>query len=52
MKYILTVIAAVFTLTACHTTNCETKCDTKHAHKAGGKDKCCAKVADACCKKH
>lgn len=50
MKYILTVIAAAFTLSACHSTNSE--CETKHAHKAGGKDKCCAKVTDACCKKH
>jgi len=48
MKYILSAIVAVFTITACHTTGTS----DPHAtcpHGKGKSDSCCAKKSDTCC---
>ena len=49
MKYILTVLAAAFTLSAC----CATKCETHPGGKTAVADTCCKTAAKSdCCKKH
>jgi hypothetical protein len=48
MKYILSAIVAVFSITACHTTGTS----DPHAtcpHGKGKSDSCCAKKSDTCC---
>ena len=47
MKYILTVIAAALTLSACSTTTAQ----PTHSAKAGVSDSCCKTEGD-CSKKH